>query len=304
MSQSQSTSANTLAVAVPEGAPTLRHRVSWGAILAGALVAIAVGTTLNILGAAIGFSTVDAVARDTPSASSLGIGGAIWFLVSNLIGLAVGGYVAARLSGTADGKDATLHGLAVWAAAYLVTAVLLHGAASGLASAAGTLVQGAGSAIGGAAQGAGQAVSSALPQVDPDEMVQRARMALSGPTDPARMTTEQRSAELTSLLTKRAVDGNFNDNDRRRANQLVAAEAGIPEQEADQRIRAYEADAQRVAQEAERRAREAADAAAKAASAAAFWVFAGLLLGAIATIIGARIGTRDAYAMVQRQRIA
>ena len=54
-------------------------------------------------------------AGSTPGASSFGIGAGIWLLVANLIGLAVGGYVAARLSGTADSTDSVLHGLSVWA---------------------------------------------------------------------------------------------------------------------------------------------------------------------------------------------
>src|SRR5918998_138971 len=67
-------------------------------------------------------TAVDATARDTPSASTFGIGAGIWLLVSNLVGLAAGGYAAARLSGTSDGTDATLHGLGVWAVAFLVSA--------------------------------------------------------------------------------------------------------------------------------------------------------------------------------------
>src|SRR4051812_37748774 len=108
-----SASGATYGSAVPEGAPALPPRISWGAVLAGGVVAVAVGTMLNILGVAIGASTVDATASATPGASSFGIGAGIWLLVANLIGLAVGGYVAARLSGTADATDSVLHGLSV-----------------------------------------------------------------------------------------------------------------------------------------------------------------------------------------------
>jgi|GEM_PF-3922564 len=40
--------------AVIEPPPALRSRISWGAVFAGAIVAVALGTMLNILGAAIG----------------------------------------------------------------------------------------------------------------------------------------------------------------------------------------------------------------------------------------------------------
>ena len=52
-------------------------------------------------------------------------------------------------------------------------------------------------------------------------------------------------------------------------------------------MRAFEADAQRVAQETERKAREAADAAAKAASLTSWWFFATMLLGGFAAWLGA-----------------
>src|ERR671916_311085 len=87
------------AVAAPEGAAALPPRVSWGAIIAGAVIAVVIGFMLNILGVAVGATAVDAVNRDTPSASTFGIGAGIWLLAATLIGLAVGGYAAARLSG-------------------------------------------------------------------------------------------------------------------------------------------------------------------------------------------------------------
>ncbi len=284
-----------------DGAPSLHSRVSWGAIIAGALVAVAVGATLNVLGLAVGATTVDAAARNTPDASSLGIGAGVWFLAANLIGLLLGGYVAARLSGTADKPDATLHGLATWATAYLVSAVLLGNVVSGVSSAAGSAIS---SITGGAGRAISSTASTAAPTVDPNALAQRARNALSRPDDVNRMTSDQRGAEITTLIGRRIANGNLSDPDRTRLNQLVAAEAGISEQEAAQRVQGYEADAQRTAAEAERRAREAADAAASGTAKAAFGVFAALLLSALAGVIGARIGTRDVVALADRRRAA
>lgn len=284
------TPSSAAAIVAPEGAPALPPRVSWGAIVAGALVSIAVGAMLNILGLAVGATAVDTTARDTPSATTFGIGAGIWLLVANLIGLAFGSYIAARLSGTADRTDATLHGLAVWATAFLVSAVLLGNVVAGTTRTAFDAVSGV---VGGAAQGAGQAASALTGQVDPDALIDRARTALTGPSDPAQMTTEQRASEISGLIGTRATTGSLTAEQRARLNALVAAEAGIPEQEAAQRVQAYEAEAQRMAREAEERARQAADAAASGTAAAAFWVFAALLLGAIAAVMGARSGARN-----------
>lgn len=288
----------TTAVA-PEGAPALPPRVSWGAIIAGTLVAVAIGAMLNVLGVAIGATAVDAVNRDTPSASSFGIAAGIWLLISNLVGLAAGGYTAARLSGTSDTMDATLHGLGVWASVFLVSAVLLGNVVAGTASSAFGAVSGV---VGGAAHGAGSALSAAADQVNPQALIDRARMSLSGPSEPARMTTEQRAAEISGLIGRRIANGSLADTERQRLNALVAAEAGIPEQEAAQRVQSYEAEATRLARETEQRARRTADAAASGAATGAFWVFAALLLGAVAAIFGARYGMRDLLLVATGQR--
>jgi hypothetical protein len=286
--------------ALPEGAPALPPRISWGAVFAGGIVAVAVGVMLNILGVAIGASAVDTVARDTPSGTSFGIGAGIWLLVANLIGLAVGGYVTARLSGTADDTDGVLHGLSVWGIGYLISAVLLGNIVAGTAS---TAFQGASSVLGGVAQGAGQAVQAAAPAaqgIDPRQLVERAQSALRTGGDPAAMTSEQRNAEIATLLTRRVTEGNLAGGDRDRLNALVAAEYGIPPEEAQRRVQAVEQQATQAAQQAEEQARQAADAAATGAATAAYWAFAAMLLGAVAAVLGARIGTRNAVAAVRR----
>jgi len=273
--------------ALPEGAPALPPRISWGAVLAGGVVAVAIGA-----------STVNATQGSTPEGQTFGIAGGIWLLVANLIGLAAGGYVAARLSGSADDTDTTLHGLSVWAIGYLLSAVLLGNIIAGTAS---TAVQGASSVLGGVIQGAGQAASAAggpasqlAQQVDPRQLVERAQSALRTGGDPAQMTSDQRNTEIAQLLTRRVTDGTLAQPDRDRLGQLVAAEYNIAPDEAQRRLSQVEQQATQAAQQAEQRAREAADAAATAGAVAAYWAFAALLLGAAAAVLGARIGPRRA----------
>ncbi|MBS0639208.1 MAG: hypothetical protein JSS43_05015 [Proteobacteria bacterium] len=256
---------------------------------------------LNALGAGIGATTVDVTGRTTPSASSFGIGAAIWILIANLIGLAAGGYVAARLSGTSDNTDGTLHGLAVWATTFLVSAVLLGNLVAGIAS---TATTGASNVLGGVAQGAGSVVSTAGQQVanradagalqsTTQSVVNRVQGALSGTGgDPAAMNSDQRKAEIGSLVTRRVTDGNLSQQDRDRLNSLVAAEYGISPQEAQQRVQQAEQQATQAAQRTEDTARRAADATASGTSMTAFAVFATMLLGAVASVLGARRGTR------------
>ena len=305
VSTADTMSGTTAAYGAPEGAPALPPRISWGAVIAGAVVAVIVGLMLNVLGIAVGASAVDATSGDTPSGTTFGLVSGIWLLVANLIGLAVGGYVAARFSGTADDTDGILHGLSVWGIGYLLSAVLLGNIIAGTAS---TAYQGASSILGGVASGAGQAASAAAGpaqqaaqqatqgvNINPQQLIERARTALQTGGDPARMTSEQRNAEIGTLVTRRVTEGNLPQQDRERLNQLVAAEYNISPDEAQRRIAQVEQQAVNTAQEAERRAREAANAAATASATAAYYAFAAMLLGAIAAVLGARVGTRSVH---------
>jgi hypothetical protein len=295
----------TPSVSAIEGAPSLHSRISWGAIFAGAAIALAIGLMLNVLGTAVGAMLVDATARETPAAASFGIGAGLWVLISNLIGLGVGGYVAARLSGTADGTDGTLHGLAVWAASFLVSAVLLGNLLTGVAS---TVTTSASSILGGLARGAGSVASTAGEQIanrtsteaiqsTTQSLMDRAQNALSGGGDPAAMNSDQRKAEIANLVRRRITDGNLSTPDRERLNSLVAAEYGISPQEAQQRTNRLEQQTKQALDQAEQRAREAADATAKGAAWTSFAVFLTMLLGMGAAILGSRRGTREAFAL-------
>ncbi|MDB5414602.1 MAG: hypothetical protein JWR10_2937, partial [Rubritepida sp.] len=277
---------NLGAMAVPQSGRVMAHGMSWGAVLAGAVVALATGLMLNALGTAVGATTVSAAARATPSASSLGIGAAAWFALANLIGLALGGYVAARLSGTSDNTDGTLHGLAVWGTAFLISAVLLGNLVTGIVS---TAASGASSVVGGLAGGTAR-VASAVGQQAADQsnggaiqaMVDRAQNALSGGGEPAAMTSDQRKAEVGRLVTRRVTDGQLTGPDRDRLSALVAAEYGISPQDAQARVAQLEQQATATARQAEETARRAADATASGASMAGFGIFGVMLLGAIA----------------------
>jgi hypothetical protein len=286
----------SLGTGMAEGAPALPPRISWGAVIAGGVVAVAVGSMLSILGVAVGASAVDATNAETPGAGSFSVAAGAWLLVANLIGLLAGGYVSARLSGSSDRTDSSLHGLSVWAIGYLLSAVLLGNVIAGTAS---TAMQGAGSVLGGLGRAAGEAAGAAsgpagqvASQIDPRQLLDRAQAALRTGGDPAQMTSDQRNAEIGRLLTRRVTDGNLPQADRDRLGQVVAAEYNIAPDEATRRLQQVEQQATETAQAAERKAREAADAAATAGAVGAYWAFAAMLLGAVAAVLGARMGTR------------
>src|SRR5436190_14527572 len=86
-------------------------RISWGAICAGAVVALATQLVLTLIGGAIGLATLSPATGQSPSGTALGLGAAIWLVISSLISLFVAGYVAGLLGGTFNGWR---QGLATW----------------------------------------------------------------------------------------------------------------------------------------------------------------------------------------------
>jgi hypothetical protein len=108
-------------------------RISWGAVFAGAIIALATQIVLALIGMAIGLATLDPATGDNPSGTALGTGAAIWLVVSSLVSLFIGGYIAARLAGRFNGW---LHGLITWGTLTLLTLMLLTTAAGQLIGAA------------------------------------------------------------------------------------------------------------------------------------------------------------------------
>ena len=110
------------------------NRVSWGAVLAGVVVALVTQLILNLLGVGIGAATLDpgAGAAENPSATSFSIGAGLWFALSGIIAALAGGYVAGRLAGRPQESTAGWHGLTTWALTTLVVFYLLTSTIGGI----------------------------------------------------------------------------------------------------------------------------------------------------------------------------
>lgn len=93
-------------------------RLSWGAVFAGFVVATALQMVLTTLGAAIGLTAFDPGQGD--SAAGLGIGAALWFAVTALASMFVGGMTTGRLAGVLTRGDGMLHGVIMWSLSLLL----------------------------------------------------------------------------------------------------------------------------------------------------------------------------------------
>src|SRR4051794_33491551 len=116
--------------------PVLK-RISWAAIFAGLIIALVSQLVLSVLGVSIGATAVNPLTADQSSGQALGIGAGIWLIVSTIISLFLGGWVAGRMAGFT--REGALHGLVTWGAATLLTVLLLTSAAGGILSGAGQL---------------------------------------------------------------------------------------------------------------------------------------------------------------------
>ena len=97
-----------------------RSRISWGAVLAGAAVAAATSLLLSLLGAAFGAGSIGDLEASPGQATGHNVGAGIWTMLDLALSMALGGYVASRLSGTHSHLDGELHGITMWAVATLI----------------------------------------------------------------------------------------------------------------------------------------------------------------------------------------
>ena len=127
--------------------------VSWPAIVAGAVIAIAVSLVLFTLGSGLGAAAASPWGRG-PSATTFTVVTGIWLIVTQWLSSAVGGYLTGRLRTKWAGTHThevffrdTAHGFLTWALATVIVAALAVAAAS---SAAGAAADAAASVVSGA----------------------------------------------------------------------------------------------------------------------------------------------------------
>ena len=183
--------------------PALLSRVSWGAILAGAVVALGLLILLGMLGTAIGFRAIDP--QQGAAFDGVGIGAGIWWIVTSILALAVGGYVAGHLSGMPDKSAATAHGASVWG---LVTLVMLWLAASTLGFAANTAAGAASTAARVASSAASTAGSAVLTPggISREEAQQQVDQTADTVRDEVAQIDQQQLREDAGATAERALD--------------------------------------------------------------------------------------------------
>jgi hypothetical protein len=266
----------------------LLHKVSWGAVVAGVFLALAVQFLINLLGVGIGAAVLDATTNDNPSASAFSITGGIWFVLSGIIASFAGGYLASRLSGRSSRSTGSYHGLTMWA---VTTVVILYLLTTSIGALIGGAFSGLGSVLGTVGQTAATAATTAAPLVanatDPMASIEQQVRTTSG-SDPKALQDAAYAAVQAALTGDQA---NAEEAKTRAAEALARAQS-IPVEQARQQVEDYAKTYQETVAAAKQEALEAADAAATAVSTGAILGFVALLLGAIAAWFGGAAGTK------------
>ena len=115
----------------PPGPAAAGQATDWGAIIGGALGAIAISIILLTAGSGFGLSTVEPWSFANRAPETFAIGAAIWLVVMQWLSAGFGGYLAGRLRAKWVGlrtdevlfRD-TAHGLLAWALATVIVAAL------------------------------------------------------------------------------------------------------------------------------------------------------------------------------------
>ena len=267
-------------------------RLSWGAVFAGVVIAVAVQLLLGILGAGIGLTMVDPVDGTTPGAAGFGIGAGIYWLITTVVALGAGGYAAARVAGVHDRFDALVHGLVVWGVTLILTLYLLT-------SAVGGIIGGAFRTVGAVAGAAGSTVGAAAPAaasvagIDQQDVRSEASAYLSdAPTDPAQMTSEQAQTAIAKELPALARGGTEGQQAESRIVDIVAAQRKISREQAQAQVTRAKAQFVQAKDKTVETAKVATDKAAGAAAGTSFVLVFALLVGAGAAGFGATAATR------------
>ena len=165
----------------------LHTLISWPAVIAGAIVAVAVGAMLNLLGVALGASAFNPYDYDGGDVGEFTAAAGMWMAFANAIALFVGGAVATRAAKYADHHKGALHGLAVWALAFLLAITIASAAGAG----------GAAALVGGDARD-GEIGDTVVTDVTPGSRVIEGELVMPAPL-PAPVAAET-VADTTAML--------------------------------------------------------------------------------------------------------
>lgn len=271
----------------------LINEINWGAVFAGAALALAAQLILNMLGLALGLASFSLNASDNPDASTFSMTAAAWWAISCIAAAFLGGVAAGRLSGSPKFTTASWHGLTSWAFTTLAVFYLISSTASAVVgtatdaatTAASSMARTAGGAIQTAAQAAAPSIAnSADPFASIEQSVRGAGQ------DPAAI----RDGAVAAVRAALTSDPAQAEQARTRAAEALAKSQNIPLDQARAQIAQYESQYRQTIERTKQQATAAAERTRETVSQGSFLVALTLILSAAAAWFGGRAGVVDA----------
>lgn len=250
-----------------EREPLHSHRVSWGAVTAGVLLAIMTQILLGLLGLAIGLSVYN---PGEGAPQGIGVGSGIWLALSTIISVFIGAWGTSWWANDPFRKDGILHGVLTWSLFMVVTMALIG--------------MGIGTLFGGAVNILSSSITGAATRPVGVEMTAERiqdRLGLmrleSTPVAENLSNTVTTTPEVRRRVAERIAAG-----DNAGASRILQENTGLTAAQANQVV-------------AEARTEAPQEAAAGTVTKTAWWTFVTALLSLIAAAIGGRIGCKNPY---------
>lgn len=231
-----------------------RSYLDWPAVFAGAVVASAISLVLITFGSAIGLSLTSPFDNTGFSAVGLAIALGLWLVWVQVSSFMAGGYITGRMrrrnydasEHESDVRDG-MHGLVMWGTGVVFGALLI---ASGVGGAVNTVA----TATGGAAQAAVEKVADSAENANPVAYAVDTAFR-SNSADPANAADARKDA--VAIVARGLADGDVSQDDRTYLAQVVAAQTGVPEDQAKTRVDTMITNAQQAVDDAEKKAERA-----------------------------------------------
>lgn len=175
-----------------------------------------------------------------------------------------------------------------WAVSAILSTVLLASAASAVIGGSARLGESTASGVGSAVSGT---ASQAAGRLDLSAYVTDTLFRAERPA-PSSADAAPARAEVGRIIAMSIRNGDMSPADKSYVANVIAAQTGISQPDAEKRITDAIAKTKETVAKAEQTAREAADLARKAAASFALATFIAMLIGALAACYGATLGGR------------
>jgi hypothetical protein len=262
----------------------------WGAVFGGSAVTLVTVMLLVLFGIAVGLFAVDPATEQNPL-GGIGIGSAIWWVLSWVVALFFGGWVTSRFAGLQRKFDGLLHGLVTWSLTFLFSLFFLT-------NVIGTVVGGTFGMMSTIFSAASEVVSVVAPEAtraltgdDPMQVViQEAQQVIEQVRQRGGQNAVQ---ELTTALREIFKDPQMTQAEEQRIVSLLLQYTDMSRDEASSLVNrwadTYENARQRLG-EIKEQLPQRAEQITEALARAALWAFLALLLGAVAAAAGGMVG--------------